>query len=204
MSTSTFDPSGSLSPEVAAHRQPDYPVNPAFVNRWSARSYTDRPVTDETLHTVLEAARWAPSASNAQPWRFVVARTAEDRERFQPFIRPGNRLWTDHAPVLLLIISQKVKENGDPNGSYAFDTGAAWATLALQAHLLGLSTRAVGGYDKQIAREVLRVPDDFELHAVIALGYRGEAEALDESLRDREKPNGRRPLVDSLIEGRFV
>ncbi|MFK7692391.1 nitroreductase family protein [Paenibacillus sp. HJGM_3] len=190
-----------LLEEVQAHRHADYPVSPWILNRWSSRSFSDRAVSDEALHTVLEAARWAPSSSNLQPWRFVVARTREERERFQAFIRPTNRLWTDRAPVLILLASHKLNANGEPNGAHAFDTGAAWGILALQAALLGLSTRAVGGFDREIARRILHVPDDVELHAVVALGYRGEKETLHESFRDREVPNSRRPLADSLIEG---
>ena len=149
---------------------------------------------------MLEAARWAPSSSNKQPWRFYVARTPEEHETFRTFIKPNNRLWTDGAPILLLIASEKTKENGEPNGAHAFDAGAAWGLLSLQAQLVGLSTRAVGGYDRDKAREVLGTPDRIELHAVIALGYRGDADALPESLREREKPNGRRPAHESLLE----
>ncbi|MFH5181627.1 nitroreductase family protein [Paenibacillus sp. TAB 01] len=151
----------------------------------------------------MEAARWAPSSSNLQPWRFIVAKTEEQKLKFQEFIKPNNRLWTDRAPVLALIASHKLRQDGQPNGAHAFDTGAAWASIALQAHLLGLATRAVGGYDKDKARQVLNVPDEYELHAVIALGYRGSRDALPEELREREEPNGRRPLTDSIIEGSF-
>ncbi|MFC4104271.1 nitroreductase family protein [Paenibacillus xanthanilyticus] len=185
--------------EVAEHRKPDYPVHPLILNRWSPRAYANTPVTDETLFTILEAARWAPSSSNEQPWRFYVARTEAEHETFRAFIKPANRLWTDHAPVLVLIVSAKEKANGDPNGAHAFDAGAAWAILALQARLLGLSTRAVGGYDRALAREALQVPDDLELHAIIALGYRGDAEQLEPSQKEREKPNSRRPLQESLL-----
>ncbi|MBB3110085.1 nitroreductase [Paenibacillus phyllosphaerae] len=185
--------------EVAENRNPEFPVHPLILNRWSPRAYTNKPVTDEALFTILEAARWAPSSSNEQPWRFYVARSEEEHETFRTFIKPNNRLWTDHAPVLVLLASAKERANGDPNGAHAFDTGAAWGILALQARLLGLSTRAVGGYDRIKARETLQVPDNIELHAIIALGYRGEAEQLDAALQEREKPNSRRPLAESLI-----
>ncbi|MBO7745862.1 nitroreductase family protein [Paenibacillus sp. MWE-103] len=190
---------GSYSPEVAASRVPDHPVHPLILNRWSPRAYTDRPVSDETLHTILEAARWAPSSGNGQPWRFYVARTGAEHEVFRSFILPGNRLWTDKAPVLLLLASDRLRENGNPNGAHAFDAGAAWGILALQANLLGLSTRAIGGFDAAKAREALRAPERIALHAVIALGYRGDAASLDDTLREREVPNGRRPLAESLL-----
>ncbi|NBD23652.1 nitroreductase family protein [Paenibacillus glycinis] len=189
----------SYRPKIAANRTPDYPVHPLVLNRWSPRSYADRPVAEDTLHTVLEAARWAPSSSNAQPWRFYVARTEAEHEVFRSFIKPNNRLWTDHAPVLLLLASDKLRDNGEPSGAHAFDAGAAWGILALQANLLGLSTRAVGGFDADKAREALETPERIALHAVIALGYRGDADALHESFREREVPNGRRPLRESLL-----
>jgi nitroreductase len=187
-------------PEVAEARQPDYPVHPLILNRWSPRSYSEQRVTDEELYTILEAARWAPSSSNLQPWRFYIARDEEEHKLFRKFIKPNNRLWTDRAPVLLLLSSVAIRENGDPNVSHAFDSGAAWATLALQARLLGLSTRAVGGFDRALAREILAVPEHIALHAVIALGHQGSVETLDESFQEKEHPNGRRPLAESLLE----
>ncbi len=186
--------------EVSETRIPDYPVHPLVLNRWSPRSYAaDLPISDEVLYTVLEAARWAPSGGNQQPWRFYVARTAEERQAFQSFIRPRNRLWTSKAPVLLLIGSVTKRESGEPLNSHAFDAGAAWATLAFQAKLLGLSTRAVGGFDQDAARSVLQVPDAIALHAVVALGYRGGLDTLDSEFHEQEKPNGRRPLNESIV-----
>jgi len=187
-------------PEVSEHRTPDYPVHPLILNRWSPRSYaSDTPVSDEVLSTVLEAARWAPSGGNQQPWRFYVARSDEERQAFLSFIRPRNQLWTSKAPILLLLGSVTKRESGEPLNSHAFDAGAAWATLAFQAKLLGLSTRAVGGFDQAAARSVLRVPDEIALHAVIALGYRGGFDTLDIEFHEQEKPNGRRPLEGSIL-----
>ncbi|MFC5532093.1 nitroreductase family protein [Cohnella yongneupensis] len=187
------------SAEVSEARKANAPVHPLVLNRWSPRAYEPRQVPDELLATVLETARWAPSSSNQQPWRFYVARTPKEHATFCRFIKPNNRLWTDGAPVLLLIASEKLKENGDPNGSHAFDAGAAWGILALQAQLVGLSTRALGGFDRELARESLGTPANLELHAVIALGYRADAASLPEALREREKPNGRRPAESSLL-----
>lgn len=204
MSESIVIPSEELlSEEVKARRHADYPVHPLFLGRWSPRSFSDRPVSDDVLFTLLEAARWAPSSRNDQPWRFIVARTEEQRKRFQSFIRPNNRIWSDRAPVLVLLASQKINQNGEPNAAHAFDTGTAWGYLSIQAALLGLSTHAIGGYDKEAARAVLNVPDDYELHAVIAIGYRGPREELPEPLQQREWPNERRPLRESVIEGAF-
>lgn len=181
-------------------REAQHPVHPLLLNRWSPRSYDSRSITDEELYTVLEAARWAPSAGNRQPWRFYVAHNEEERALFYQFINPRNQLWANKAPVLILLASVKIRENGEINPSHAFDAGAAWATLALQARLLGLSTRAMGGFHHDRAREVLNIPESLALHAVIALGHRGEPSALaDESFRDSERPNDRQPLADSII-----
>ncbi|KOP65072.1 nitroreductase [Bacillus sp. FJAT-18019] len=188
---------------VEQARQPDYPVHAHFVNRWSSRAFDRRIVEDEELYTVLEAARWAPSSSNGQPWRFIVARTEEERARFATFIRPGNRVWSDHAPVLVLLISYTLNAHGEPSGSHAFDAGTAWGTIASQAALLGLNTRAIGGFDHDLARETLQIPEEYVLHAVIALGYRGNISLLPESLKEREVPTGRRSLNELVYEGVF-
>ncbi|WP_409346820.1 nitroreductase family protein [Paenibacillus sp. MBLB4367] len=203
MSNQTLNPAEQLFEEVETHRKADYPVTPLFLNRWSPRAYSNREVSDEALFTVLEAGRWAPSSSNLQPWRFVIAKTEEQLKAFYAFIRPNNRLWIEQAPVLILLASQRTNANGDPNGAHAFDTGAAWGSIALQARLLGLATRPVGGFDKDQARIALNVPDEYELHAIVALGYQGEAAALHEQFREKEIPNGRRPLSESIIEGQW-
>lgn len=201
---SLTEPIGGYLPDyytddVKAHRQPEHPIHPLILNRWSPRAYRTDGVPERDLHTVLEAACWAPSSGNQQPWRFYVAVAEAEHETFRSFILPGNRAWTDQAPVLILIASETRRENGDPNGSHAFDAGAAWGFLSVQAALLGLSTRAVGGFDRARARQELRVPEGIELHAVIALGYRGQPENLPDPLREKEKPTGRRPIRDSLV-----
>lgn len=190
----------SYSEETATRRKPDYSVHPLFLNRWSPRSYSSLPVSEEVLYTVLEAARWAPSSGNQQPWRFYVASSHKEKELFLQFIKPRNRLWIEQAPVLIVIASASLKPDGEPNGSHAFDAGAAWASLAYQAHLLGLSTRAIGGFEREQARQLLQTPEEIELHAVIALGYRGSLETLDESFHEQEAPNGRRSLAESILK----
>lgn len=194
-------PFKKLSDEVKANRKAYFPINPLFLNRWSPRSYLDKKVSDQDLYTVLEAARWAPSASNEQPWRFIVAKTDKQLNTFYQFIMERNRLWCEKAPILILLASQTISENGKPNGCHAFDTGAAWASLAFQAKLLGLSTRAMAGFDKEKSRQLLNLPETLALHAVIALGYQGEKMDLaDEKFREMEQPNQRRPLYQSVFE----
>ncbi|MEI7025075.1 nitroreductase family protein [Paenibacillus sp. y28] len=192
----------ALTAEVQANRKSEYDLAPLFLNRWSLRSFTDQKVSDEDLYSLLEAAHWAPSSYNDQPWRFIVAKTEEQLAVFHSFLGDFNKLWATKAPVLLLVASDKQRANGDPNGAHAFDSGAAWGYLALQATIKGLVTHAIGGFDRQQARELLQVPDHLELHAVIAVGYQGEKSQLPEAIQEREVPSGRRSLREVVFEGK--
>ncbi|RED40440.1 nitroreductase family protein [Paenibacillus sp. VMFN-D1] len=190
-------------PEVQGQRKSEYPVSPLFLNRWSTRAFSTRKVSDQDLYTILEAAHWAPSSYNDQPWRFIVAKTEEQLSKFHSFLNEFNLTWASSAPVLIVVASDKLRENGDPNGAHAFDAGAAWASLAIQATILGLHTHAIGGFDRNKAREILNVPDHIDLHAVIALGYLGDKSVLPEAIQQREVPNDRRPLNELVFEGKF-
>lgn len=192
-----------IATEVKDQRHSDYPVSPIFLNRWSTRAFANREVSDQDLYTVLDAAHWAPSAFNDQPWRFFVAKTGEQLGVFHQFINEFNLAWSSSAPVLIVVASDKLRANGDPNGAHSFDAGAAWASMAIQATMLGLSTHAMGGFDREKARQLLNIPDHFDLHAVIALGYQGDKSVLPEALQQREVPNTRRPLNELVFEGKF-
>ncbi|MEK5643049.1 nitroreductase [Paenibacillus rhizosphaerae] len=192
-----------ILPEVQGQRKSEYPVSPLFLNRWSTRAFSTRKVSDQDLYTILEAAHWAPSSYNDQPWRFIVAKTEEQLSTFHSFLNEFNLTWASSAPVLIVVASDKLRENGDPNGAHAFDAGAAWASLAIQATILGLHTHAIGGFDRNKARDILNVPDHIELHAVIALGYLGDKSVLPEAIQQREVPNDRRPLNELVFEGKF-
>jgi nitroreductase len=185
-------------------RKSNYDIESTFLNRWSPRSFDRKEVPEEALLSVFEAARWAPSANNEQPWRFIVARKKEDLERFYSFIFAGNRVWCENAPVLAVVLSKKINSKGASSMTHSFDAGAAWAMLALEAVRQGLATHAMGGFEREKARITLGVPEDFDLHAVIAIGYRGEKGALPEDLQAREHPSDRRPLADTLFEGKFA
>lgn len=179
-------------------RKADYPIDYMFLQRWSPRSFAEKEMDEETLMSIFEAARWAPSASNKQPWRFIIARTPEDRAKFHTFINEGNRLWCEKAPVLALILSDE-----ETGGSHAFDSGTAWGFLSLQAYKKGVATHAMGGFSKEKAREVLNIPESFAIHAVVAIGYQAEKSKLEEALQEREAPSPRRPLNETLMEGSF-
>jgi len=192
------------SPEVQAARPTAYEVHPNVLNRWSPRAFDEREVPEELLFGLFEAARYAPSANNEQPWRYVIARTKEDREKFYAFINEGNRSWCERAPALAVLAAKKTSsKTGNPMRTYAFDAGASWALLALEATNKGLATHAMGGFDAAKAKEALGFSDDYEPMIVIAIGYRGDPAVLTESQREREKPSPRKPLTDILHEGAF-
>jgi len=178
-------------------RQTEYDIDPSYLNRWSPRSFLEKEVPEDVLLSVLEAAHWAPSANNSQPWRFVIARSPEDREKFHSFIKEGNRKWCEKAPVFVAILSDKKL------GYHAFDSGSAWGYLALQASQKGLITHPMAGFYKDQAREVLRVPEDFDIQVIVAIGYQGEKEALPVELQEREQPSSRRPLKELVFEGEY-
>lgn len=194
---------GEQSNQEINSRLPENAIHPLFIERWSPRAFSEEILSDEVLLSVLEAARWAPSASNIQPWRFIVARTAEERALFFPFIADGNRTWCEKAPALVLLLSHTLASNGQLNATHAFDAGAAWGYLALEATNQGLRAHAMAGFDAKLARIALKVPEEYALHVVIALGYQGDKSQLSESLQQREAPNTRKPLAESLYHGTF-
>ncbi|MDB5084382.1 MAG: Nitroreductase family protein [Bacilli bacterium] len=189
--------------EVRVHRTPEHEVTPLFLNRWSPRAYTNRQVSDQDLSTVLEAAHWAPSSFNDQPWRFFVATTEPELKLFHEFLSSFNQQWAVHAPVLMLLASDRLRPNGDPNSAHAFDAGAAWANLALQATLLEMSAHAMGGFDRDKARSLLNIPEQFDLHVVISLGYRGDKDSLEPGMRESEFPSPRRPMREVIYQGKY-
>lgn len=186
---------------VAKFRTPTYEIDPVVLNRWSPRSFLEKDVPDDILFSVFEAARWAPSAFNFQPWRFIIARTKEDREKYYSFIGEFNKTWCEKAPVLALIISEKPSDKN--NRSNSFDTGSAWGYLSLEATRKGLITHPMTGIDFEKARDVLKVPEDYDINALIAIGYQGQKDELPDSLQKREQPSIRRPLKESLFEGTY-
>jgi len=183
-------------------RQPEHKIDPIFVERWSPRSFLEQPVPEEKLMRLFEAARWAPSAFNHQPWRFILLTSREDKERFYPCISQNNLAWCRKAPVLVLIISE-INRDGALNPSHAFDTGAAWGYLSLAATMEGLATHPMTGFDFGKARSILNIPEEYAIQALVAIGYQGSPDLLDEPLRQREFPKGRRPLDELIYAGSF-
>lgn len=188
-------------------REAAHPVDPLFVDRWSPRSFTGEPVPDAVLLSVFEAARWAPSASNAQPWRFLLARHGDAHwDAFVGLLMPRNALWARHASALIVILSERCLERRGEmvdNISRSFDAGAAWANFAHQALLLGWHTHGIGGFDHEAARERLAISEDFSVEAMVALGRAGGLDTLHPDFHAGESPSGRRPLDQTVFAGRL-
>jgi nitroreductase len=192
---------------TTANRKTEFEVNPLFVQRWSPRAYTGEAIPDEVLFGTLEAARWAPSAVNAQPWRFIYSkRDSRSWATFLDLLLPGNRRWADKASALVVIVSRRsFIKNGEtvPSRSHSFDAGAAWQNLALQATAFGWHAHAIGGFDAEKARIALQIPESFVAEVVVAIGKRGDKSALPPDLQEREVPNTRQPLKELALEGVF-
>lgn len=160
-----------------------------FSERWSSRSFDGSLLSVDQIHALLGAARLAPSSYNDQPWHFYYSKTDADRDRFLSLLADGNRTWAQHAGALFFLAARRMlSENGMPNRHYAFDAGAAWMSLALQAHTDGLSAHAMGGFNEQEAYAVLGIsPDDYEILVAIAVG-KPVAEAVTSEERTQRKP----------------
>ena len=163
-------------------------------------------ITDDELMTLFEAARWAPSTYNEQEWRFLYAR--RDTPHFDTFfslLAEANQQWCHRAAVLMVVLSHKVfMRNGKPNPVHTFDAGAAFENLALQGSVMGLVVHGMAGFDRGKARAALKVPDDYDVEAMVAVGRPGDPEELPEELQSREIPSDRMPVSDFVREGSFA
>ena len=191
--------------DVSEHRKARHPIDPLFLNRWSPRAMSGEEISEQDLMILFEAARWAPSSNNNQPWRFLYARRNTDNwDLFFTLLGEGNQVWTKEAAVLIVVLSKKTFDhNGKPARTHSFDAGAAWENLALQGSQKGLALHGMQGFDYDRAREVLNVPDDHQVEAMIAIGRPGKKEDLPERLREREVPSGRKEVAEIAFEGQF-
>lgn len=194
---------------TTATRHPEREIDPFFHERWSPRAFTSEEIPQEALLDLFEAARWAPSSLNLQPWRFVYARRGTPAfPAFLSTLAPRNQEWAAGAAALVAVVSDErmpARGGGAPGLSltHSFDAGAAWAHLALQAHLRGWATHAMGGFDRDAARAALRVPAGWRVEAFVAVGRRGDPSSLPDWARERESPSGRKPLAEIVREGSF-
>jgi nitroreductase len=191
-------------------REVTRPVDPLILERWSPRAFDGSAIPQADIDTLFDAARWAPSAFNYQPWRFLYAhRDSADWARFLDLLFPFNQGWVQHAGALVFVISDTLmaapgSEDYKPSHSHSFDAGAAWATLALQATRLGYHTHAMTGVDFDKARAELAVPERFRIEAAIAIGRQGDKASLPEALQTREAPSGRHEIETFAHQGNFI
>lgn len=179
-------------------------VDSLFVDRWSPRAMSGEEIGEAELLRLFEAARWAPSSMNNQPWRILYAlRGSVSWQLFYGLLAEGNRVWCDRAAALLMFVSKTTFENGKPCRTHSYDTGAAWMSLALQGTLRGYVVHGMQGFDYDRAREVLHVPEGYKVEAMAAVGLPGAAEDLPEALQARENPSERRSLGQTVCEGAF-
>lgn len=191
-------------------READHAIDPLFLERWSPRAFDGSDIPDADLMAMFEAARWAPSAFNSQPWRFCYAKRGDEHwDRFLSLLIPWNQGWAHSASVLIYILSDSLpftdKETGAPASSHthSFDAGAAWACLALQATKMGYHAHGMSGIQMELARASLQVPERYRIEAACAIGRIGDPASLDEKLRAREVPSGRKPAGDFVFHGNF-
>jgi nitroreductase len=186
-------------------RRPEARIDPQFLERWSPRAFSPEPIPREVLDSLFEAARWAPSSNNEQPWLFVWAASDEELARFRPLLVDGNRRWADRAPVIAFLFARRnSSRTGQPNRWAAFDAGAAWMSLALQARRQGIFTHAVGGFHEDRVYEALGVPrEQYQAMTAIVIGRLGDRGSLPAPLVDREVPSARRPLSQVATRGFF-
>ncbi|MGD0210909.1 MAG: nitroreductase family protein [Desulfomonilia bacterium] len=184
-------------------RQADHPIDKLFLDRWSPRAMSGEEIPDGELRVLFEAARWAPSSNNNQPWRILYARrNTEYWPLFFSLLTESNQVWTRNAAALLVFISKTTFDhNNQPSITHSYDTGAAWENLALQGMLKGYVVHGMQGFDYKLARSVLNIPQEFNVEAMAAIGKPGNKEELPESLQERESPNNRRKLSETICEG---
>ena len=188
-------------------RKADYPIDKIFLNRWSPRAMSGEELTDTELFTLFEAARWAPSNNNEQPWRFIYAkRDTKHFDKFFKILGEFNQLWTKNASVLICLVAKRTFTAKEPpvlNRNNMSDSGSAWENLALQASVMGLVAHGMAGFNVEKARKDLKVPDDFDIVHMIAIGKHGPLSSIPERMQKSEVPNSRRPVAESIFEGEF-
>jgi len=184
----------------------DAPVNDLIRDRWSPRAFSEKLIAPDVLRTLFEAARWAPSSNNEQPWAFIVA-TRDDKENFVKLLSTlveFNAGWARHAAVLGIAVSKLNFEKGNPNRNAYYDTGAASVLLTIEAVHQGLVTHQMAGFDPQKAKQIFGIPEGWEPIAAMAIGYPGDPSSLPEKLRDRElAPRTRKAISDFVMTGHW-
>jgi nitroreductase len=190
-------------------RHPEHPVEQLLLDRWSPRAFTGENMPESVLMSLFEAARWAPSSYNSQPWRFLYAtRTSPHWDKFLGLLNTFNQSWAKDAGVLIVLVSSETMlppgaEKPVPSHSHSMDAGAAWENLALQATKLGWHAHGMVGFDIDRAFAELNVPAGYRVEQAIAVGRKGDKSLLPEYLQGREAPSGRLTVAEIAFEGGF-
>jgi nitroreductase len=185
----------------------EFPVHDLIKNRWSPRAFSDKLVPKEVLQSLFEAARWAPSSNNEQPWAFIVA-TKDDHENFEKSLGAlveFNAGWARKAPVLVIAVAELAfAKNNAPNRNAQYDVGAASLQLSIEATARGLFVHQMAGFDPETAKEAYNIPQGWEPIAAMAIGYPGDASSLPEPYQTREKaPRSRKPIREFVMSGEW-
>jgi nitroreductase len=183
----------------------DFPINNLLRDRWSPRAFKNQMIEKEKLQRFFEAARWAPSASNLQPWRFIIGfKGDETYKKIAGTLVEFNQLWALTAPVLIIAVAKKTNHKGEPNVSALYDLGQSVAHLTFQASADGLYVHQMGGFSSSQAAELFEIPADFSVATVVAIGYIGDPEILHENLKKMEiTARERRQSIESVFTGSF-
>ncbi len=190
-------------------RQPEHPIDPVFLARWSPRAFAPDTISEAELLGLFEAARWAPSSYNSQPARFVYGRRGTPAfDKLLDLLNPFNQSWAKQASAIVFILSNSLmrppgQDKDVPSRSHSFDAGAAWMSFALQAQMRDWYTHGMVGVDFDRAFADLDVPQGYRVECAIALGRIGDPASLPDQLRGREQPNDRHPLAALAMEGSY-
>lgn len=184
------------------YRQNEYPIETHFLCRWSPRAMNGEPVDKEVLMSLFEAARWAPSSGNIQNWYYFYAlKLSTDFELFYSFLDAGNQEWCHQAGALIVVVDQTVSATGRTIGTHAFNVGLSVENLLLQGCAMGLLVHPMAGFNAEVAKTQLNLPETWQPAVMIAVGHFGEIDELPERQKAREFPSGRKPLVEIVHEG---
>ena len=194
-----------ISKDIKQYRKAEYDIHPVILNRWSARAMSGEEISDEELMPLFEAAKWAPSSYNNQPWRFIYAkRNTKDWDKLFDLLVDFNKGWCKNAAVLIVVVSHKnFEHNNQESRTHSFDAGAAWENLALEGTRRGLVVHGMQGFDYEKAKKVLEIPDNYEVEAMMVIGKRGKKEDLPKELQEREAPSNRKSVKEIIMEGKF-
>lgn len=189
-------------------RTSEFPIDAYFLDRWSPRAFTDDTMDRDQMLTILDAAHWAPSSGNNQPWRFIYGlRGTPAFETILDLLVPGNQRWAKNAAALMIIVSKTYRVASDgqhkPAYTHSYDTGAAWFSVICQTMKLGFHAHGMEGFDMEKAVTVLELPEGFRVEAAAAIGCMAAKETLPEELQSREVPSGRKPVYEIAFEGKF-